>query len=82
MLCAPVHVCMCGIFSRKSCGSASRLKQLGMGMGGLGRVARYLISAPAGRLNLDSCRENGELSMQVEGEAVPEQGQWVGMRGR
>ena len=23
-----------------------------------------------------------ELSMQVEGEAVPEQGQWVGMRGR
>ena len=53
-------------------------------MGLLGRVARYLISAPAGdgRLKLDSCRENGELSMQVEGEAVAEQGQWVGMQGR
>ena len=36
----------------------------------LGRVARYLISVPAGdgRLKLDSCRENGvgELSTELQ----------------
>ena len=78
-------MCACAaFFSRKSCGLASRLKEgiVRVGDGIVGEGRQVFDFSTCWRWSAKAGFMSRELSMQVEGEAVPEQGQWVGMRGR